>query len=137
MSLRCPACTEPVALQDFVLQEPIDGQLSTMGQVTIAAACSMGGKVVCGHLVNQGRFRGEALVYGPVELDPQSVTQGKITAQSLKILLGARIVARVTIGPNLAKRFAKPPLRARFQQDPTDPQIPPAPRPVGEPLRAD
>lgn len=114
MSLRCPHCTQPIQLDDFLLDRSTDGKLKTMGQVAIAPDCEMNGEVTCGQFQNAGSFRGKLLVYGPVQLDDGSRTQGRVAARSFLAASGSTFAGRLTIGPRVglapadAHRFPAP-----------------------------
>ena len=119
-SATCPACTRHLQFQDLDLTDRLKGDVATMGHVKVQAPSEVLGRVVCGKLSNEGRFDGQAIVYGEVELTAGSVTQGNITARSLSASVGANLVARVHITPNpkaspmtreLAERNAHHPVR--------------------------
>ena len=114
MSLRCPACSDPLCFEDFTLHRSLEGRVSTLGQVRVARDCAMFGQVVCGHLLSEGSFDGEAMVYGPIELLRDSTTAGRLTGRSLKIAGGATVRAAARIGPTSTNRPVRP--RADLQR---------------------
>lgn len=97
--LRCPKCTGPVRLEDYTLRDQQEVELSTMGDVHVIAGAMINGNVICGRLINDGTLDGQLDVAGELELAPQSVTSGHITARSLHVRQGATLQARMTIGP--------------------------------------
>jgi cytoskeletal protein CcmA (bactofilin family) len=99
ISARCPNCTGPLQFQDYTLTTPHHGELATLGEIHITAACSLQGRLVCGRLINAGRLEGNVVVHGQVELQPQSQTTGHLNARSLTVQRGAVLLARTAIGP--------------------------------------
>lgn len=99
VSLRCPGCTQPMNFEDLTLRRKLSGDLTTMGHVEVSGPSEMSGNLVCGELTNQGRFEGDAKVYGPVVLSEQSLTLGTIQARALRIVPGATVQANVTVSP--------------------------------------
>ncbi len=57
------------------------------------------GRLVCGQFTNEGRFDGQAVVYGQITLSPGSQTRGELTGKSLTVLPGADARLKVTIRP--------------------------------------
>jgi hypothetical protein len=108
ISLRCPRCTQPLRFEDLVIRHRVKGDLTTMGQVNLAAASEMIGRLACGQLSSGGRFEGELSVFGDVELMPQSVTTGTVTARSLRVSQGAVVRIKADIRP-------KPPAPAELK----------------------
>ena len=103
MTLRCPRCTEPLRLKDMTLAKSIEGRLDTLGHVHITPASAMNGELVCGQLTNTGRFEGQALVHGKIELTGKSRTTGQLRGQSLTVLPGATVTGQARIGPTTPK----------------------------------
>jgi len=99
VSLRCPACTQPMKFEDLTLRRKLDGELSTMGHVNLSPPSEMSGKLTCGELTNEGRFTGVARVYGPAVLAEESHTVGQIEARTLQVLPGATLRGKVSISP--------------------------------------
>ena len=97
--LRCPQCTGPVRLEDYTLRDQQEVELSTMGDVHVIAGATINGSVICGRLLNDGTLDGQLNIAGELELTPQSVTSGHITACSLHVRPGATLRARMTISP--------------------------------------
>ncbi len=114
LSLRCPACTQPIQLDDFVLEQSTEGRLKTMGLVAIAPGCDMSGEVVCGAFRNEGQFEGQVLVYGTAALLAGSQTQASVTARAFEAAGGSTFVGRLMVGPRVglaptdAHRFDAP-----------------------------
>ncbi len=98
MSVRCPGCTRPLEFKDLTLRQKLEGDIHTMGRVGIEGPGEMIGRLVCGTLTNEGRFEGQAICYGAIELQGQSLTTGEISARSLKVERGATLRARAQIG---------------------------------------
>ncbi len=98
-TLTCPKCTQRLQFDDKVLHKQSRGEVATVGHVRITAASSLTGQIVCGHLINNGRFEGSAIVHGALELDPHSTTTGEIRARSLHAPPGATLRGKITIGP--------------------------------------
>lgn len=99
MSLRCPRCTQPLILRDLTLDKPVKGRVETMGHVALPAGSAINGQVQCGQFTSNGRFEGRAVVHGPAELFPNSVTTGELRAQSLTVQPGATLRGHARIGP--------------------------------------
>jgi hypothetical protein len=133
-SLRCPQCTQPIQLEDFILDHSTDGRLKTMGQVAIAPDCDMTGEVTCGHFHNEGGFNGTLLVYGPVHLDGGSRTEARVSARAFHAVAGASFAGALTVGPRVglapsdAHRFPAPAAQAETapDRDEADPPLPPS-----------
>jgi hypothetical protein len=121
-SLRCPQCTQPIQLEDFVLDRSTDGRLKTMGQVAIAPDCDMTGEVTCGQFHNEGSFDGTLLVYGPVQLDGGSRTRARVSARAFHAVAGAHFTGRLTVGPRVG---LAPSDAHRFPATPTSPAAAP------------
>lgn len=102
ISARCPRCTRPLAFEDLTLNSKVEGDVSTMGHVVLGETGEMVGRLVCGRLVNTGRFEGRAVVYGMIELAARSLTTGEIAAKGLLVARGATLRARAKIGPKPA-----------------------------------
>ena len=102
MSARCPKCTRPLAFEDLLLSSRVEGDVSTMGHVSLSETAEMVGRLVCGQLSSDGRFEGRAVVYGPVNLAPSGLMTGEISAKSLCVKRGATLRARARIGPKPA-----------------------------------
>ena len=98
MSLRCPRCTQPLRLDDVTVAQAIEGRLDTLGHVNITPASAMSGQLVCGQLTNTGKFDGNALVHGKIELADKSLTTGQLRGQSLTVLPGATVTGHARIG---------------------------------------
>ena len=109
MTIRCPRCTEHLAIEDKTVTRQTDSDLATVGYIRVMAASVLTGRIVCGHLVNAGRFNGTAIVHGPIELDPRSITTGQITARSIRTAPGAVLRAKMTIGPTRGEGLQRPP----------------------------
>lgn len=103
LTVRCPACTNPLRLDDLVMRQDHHGTVTTMGQVQILSHAALTGMIVCGKLASQGRFDGRAMVHGSVELQRESFTAGEIHARSLVVVLGANLRAKASIGPTPLK----------------------------------
>ena len=86
-------------LKDVTLAKSIEGRLDTLGHVHITPASAMSGELVCGRLTNAGRFEGQAVVHGRIELAGKSHTSGRLRGQSLTVLPGATVTGRARIGP--------------------------------------
>jgi len=99
-SLTCPRCTQPLQFKDLKVSRNVEGRLDTMGHIHIVNSSRMAGEVACGELTNSGRFDGEALVHGRIQLDPKSHTTGTLTAKSLVVEEGATLHGRARIGPS-------------------------------------
>jgi len=99
ISLRCPRCTNPLKIEDKIVRKEVKGQVATVGQVRITTASVLSGDIVCSDFLNAGRFDGSALVHGPIDLQPGSLTTGTISGRSLRALLGATLRAKLNIGP--------------------------------------
>lgn len=99
MVLRCPRCTNPLRLEDKVIRHQFNEDLAIVGFVRITPSSVLTGQIVCGHLINAGRFDGSALVHGPIELDAHSLTTGELRGRSLRVLPGATLRAHTQIGP--------------------------------------
>lgn len=98
-SARCPQCTRYLAFKDVTVRQRIEGDVSTMGHVCLQADSEMMGKLVCGQFTNEGRFEGQATIYGPAVLGGGSLTTGRITASSLRIINTATARLRIDIRP--------------------------------------
>ena len=99
MSVRCPSCTRPLAFEDLNLNSRVEGDVSTMGHVHLGEQGAMVGRLVCGQLTNDGRLEGRVVVFGRIELCPQSLTTGEISGRSLLASIGSTLRARASIGP--------------------------------------
>ncbi len=99
MSVRCPTCTRPLEFKDLTLRQRMEGDVSTMGHVQLSNPSEMIGRLVCGKFTNTGRFEGHAVVYGAIELGPDSLTVGELTGKSLRVHHGATARARANILP--------------------------------------
>lgn len=114
MSVRCPTCTRPLEFKDLTLRQRLEGNVSTMGHVELSHPSEMIGRLVCGKFTNTGRFEGNAVVYGPIELAGNSFTTGELTGKSLTIQHGATARARANIlpkprlGPGSGKLMDRP-----------------------------
>lgn len=104
MSATCPSCTRHFQFKDLNLNQKIEGDMSTMGHINLEADSEMFGRLVCTELTSEGRFDGDAVVYGPVLLENTSSTTGKIKSSSLTISPGAvcRVKLQVAPSPKLA-----------------------------------
>ena len=109
LSFRCPQCTEPLEFEDYHVRCDVKHDVTTLGQVDIDAGCKMDGKVVCGCLVNRGKFKGHARVYGAIQLAVDSLTSGQIVAQSLTAPPGSHLQAKLLIGPKFRAIEPTPP----------------------------
>lgn len=98
MSVRCPGCTRPLEFKDLTLRQKLEGDIQTMGRVGVEGPGEMIGRLVCGTLTNEGRFEGQVICYGEIELLPHSLTTGEIAARALKVERGATLRARAQIG---------------------------------------
>lgn len=107
MSLRCPSCTTPLAFEHFNLNERLEGQLSTMGQVELGPSCQLSGTLVCAELTVSGRFSGQATVLGPLRIKDKGVACGEVAARSLVVETGAELLAKARVAPTPEN----PPLR--------------------------
>lgn len=144
MSLRCPHCTQPIQLDDFVFDRSTDGRLKTMGQVTIAPDCEMNGEVTCGQFHNAGSFHGKLLVYGPVQLTCGSRTHARVAARSFEATPGSTFAGALTVGPRVglapADAHPFPAPAARNIVPPHEDSVHPTPSivilPQAEPFRA-
>lgn len=101
MSIRCPRCTTPLRMEDFVFRRNAKADLHTHGHVRVTSASSVNGELVCGQLTNSGRFSGSAVVHGPVDLVDDSFTTGALAGQSLRVSHGAVLRGKVHIAPSL------------------------------------
>jgi cytoskeletal protein CcmA (bactofilin family) len=114
MSVRCPTCTRPLEFKDLTLRQRLEGDVSTMGHVELSHPSEMIGRLVCGKFTNTGRFEGNAVVYGPIELAGNSFTTGELTGKSLSIQHGATARAKANIlpkprlGPGSGKLMDRP-----------------------------
>jgi cytoskeletal protein CcmA (bactofilin family) len=99
MSLRCPSCTNPLAFEDFSLNERLEGQLSTMGQVQLGPSCHLSGNLTCADLTISGRFEGRATVLGPLLLKADGKVTGQVAARSLVVERGGVLAAKAKIAP--------------------------------------
>lgn len=114
MSVRCPACTRPLEFKDLTLKQRLEGDVSTMGHVQLSHSSEMIGRLVCGGFTNTGRFQGNAVVYGPIELTSSSLTVGELTGKSLYIQRGAtarakaHIMPKPKLGPESGKQAERP-----------------------------
>lgn len=99
LTVRCPACTSPLRLDDLVMRHDHHGTVATMGQVQILSHTALSGMIVCGKLASHGRFDGQAMVHGSVELSRESFTAGEIHARSLVVVLGANLRVKASISP--------------------------------------
>lgn len=99
MSVRCPACTRPLEFKDLTLRQRLEGDVSTMGHVELSDQSEMIGRLVCGRFSSTGRFEGQAVVYGSIELVSKSMTIGELTGKSLTIHHGATARAKANIVP--------------------------------------
>ena len=99
MSVRCPTCTRPLEFKDLNLRQRMEGDVSTMGHVQLSNPSEMIGRLICGRFTNTGRFEGQAVVYGEIELTANSLTIGELTGKSLNVHHGATARARVHILP--------------------------------------
>ncbi|MCC7146832.1 MAG: polymer-forming cytoskeletal protein [Phycisphaeraceae bacterium] len=120
-SARCPRCTHPLSIKDFDLEQAIDGELSTMGQVRLGPECRMTGNIHCAQFTNQGQFRGKAVVYGPIEIEGHSLTKGELIGHSLLVRPGARMLAKVSVGPKASQARDCPPVQAKLTNVPLHP----------------
>ncbi|MEM1356180.1 MAG: polymer-forming cytoskeletal protein [Planctomycetota bacterium] len=116
MSVRCPSCTRPLAFEDLNLNSRVEGDVSTMGHVQLGEQGAMVGRLVCGQLTNVGRLEGRVVVFGRIELCPQSLTTGEISGRSLSAGIGCTLRARASIGPKpqvsaIARTIGSRPLR--------------------------
>jgi cytoskeletal protein CcmA (bactofilin family) len=64
----------------------------------------MKGELICGQLTNTGRFDGQAVVHGKIELSGTSLTTGEITGQSLTVQPGATITGHARIGSTVRSK---------------------------------
>jgi cytoskeletal protein CcmA (bactofilin family) len=114
MSVRCPSCTRPLEFKDLTLRQRMDGDVSTMGHVELSNPSEMIGRLVCGQFTNTGRFEGQAVVYGTIELSGDSLTIGELTGKSLIVHHGAtarvkaNIVPKPILGPGAGKLQDRP-----------------------------
>jgi cytoskeletal protein CcmA (bactofilin family) len=110
MSVRCPSCTRPLEFKDLTLRQRLDGDVSTMGHVELSDPSEMIGRLVCGRFTNTGRFEGQAVVYGAIELTGNSLTVGELTGKSLCVHHGATARAKANIlpKPTLGQGEGKP-----------------------------
>lgn len=99
MTVRCPSCTSPLRLEDLTLKQDQQGTVATMGKVELLPHTAMMGLLVCGRFINQGRFDGQAVVHGPIELQPASFTTGEIHGRSLEVWTGADLRGKASISP--------------------------------------
>jgi cytoskeletal protein CcmA (bactofilin family) len=70
-----------------------------MGHVELSNPSEMIGRLVCGKFTNTGRFEGQAIVYGAIELAGNSITIGQLTGKSLLVHHGATTRAKANILP--------------------------------------
>ena len=114
MSVRCPSCTRPLEFKDLTLHKRLEGDVSTMGHVQLSHPSEMIGRLVCGRFTNTGRFQGQAVVYGAIELAGNSLTVGELTGKSLCVHHGAtarlkaNILPKPTLGPGSEKLRDRP-----------------------------
>jgi len=114
MSVRCPTCTRPLEFKDLTLRQRLEGDVSTMGHVELSHPSEMIGRLVCGRFTNTGRFEGNAVVYGPIELAGNSFTTGELTGKSLNVQRGAtarvsaNILPKPRLGPGSGKLLDRP-----------------------------
>jgi len=114
MSVRCPTCTRPLEFKDLTLRQRLEGDVSTMGHVELSHPSEMIGRLVCGKFTNTGRFEGNAVVYGPIELAGNSFTTGELIGKSLTIQHGAtarakaHILPKPRLGPGAGKLMDRP-----------------------------
>lgn len=100
LTVRCPACTSPLRLDDLTLREDQQGTVATMGKVELLPHTALMGMLVCGKFVSGGRFDGQAMVHGAIELQPTSFTAGEIHGKSLEVWMGANLRAKASISPD-------------------------------------
>jgi len=114
MSVRCPTCTRPLEFKDLNLRQRLEGDVSTMGHVQLSNPSEMIGRLICGKFTNTGRFEGQAVVYGAIELTGKSLTIGELTGKSLNVQYGAtarakaHILPKPTLGPAAGKLRERP-----------------------------
>ncbi|MEM6749528.1 MAG: polymer-forming cytoskeletal protein [Planctomycetota bacterium] len=103
VSVRCPGCTRPLSFEDMDLQGRVEGELSTMGRVTLVDHAEMVGRLTCGSMTSQGRFDGTLQVLGNATLAPGSLTSGQVRARALSVAAGATLRGRVDLGPQVQR----------------------------------
>ncbi|MEM7682235.1 MAG: polymer-forming cytoskeletal protein [Planctomycetota bacterium] len=140
VSTRCPSCTRPLSFEDMHLRGRVEGDLSTMGQVTIIERSEMVGRLTCGSMASLGRFEGQLKVLGTATLEAGSLTCGEVRAQGLSVDLGATLRGRVNLGPatedearpgSLGNRLRPLPKRLASMTPTGAPVVPPPPRRAG------
>lgn len=100
MTVRCPSCTSPLRLDDLVVRTDHQGPVATMGKVELLPHTAMMGLLVCGKFTSAGRFDGQAMVHGQIDLQAGSFTTGQVHGRSLQVWMGANLRARANINPN-------------------------------------
>lgn len=106
ISIRCPACTGQLQLQDAVLSSTVQGTVRTLGHVRIARRGSVTGQIECGCLQVDGAMNAAALVHGPSTFTPKSRATGSLRTRSIVVAPGAVLDLDLIVGDTVGARAA-------------------------------
>ncbi|QDU71951.1 polymer-forming cytoskeletal protein [Mucisphaera calidilacus] len=98
ISATCPTCTRHFVFDDVSIRKDTKRDVSTMGHVHVEPGSGMIGRVVCGSLTIEGRYDGDATVFGAALLVEDADCRGVVRARSLSVPAGTTFYGKAHIG---------------------------------------